>query len=92
MIDIRYGSYQFSPGLQTYRFAIRPGFSENFLRASHTYEVEIRGYLVVDHAVTDADAPADIVRQIRESKSALAEGGHDSPARNSVGPILATAL
>ena len=92
MIDIRYGSYQFSPGLQTYRFAIRPGFSENFLRASHTYEVEIRGYLVVDHAVTDADAPADLVRQIREFKAAFAIDGQDFTARNSEGEIIDSIL
>ncbi len=88
MIDIRYGTYRFEPGLQTYRFAIRPSFNDTFLRASQTYEAEVRGYLLVPSSVEEADAPAYLVRKIRELKAALAIDGQDFTVRNSEGAII----
>ena len=88
MIDIRYGAYRFEPGLQTYRFAIRPSFNDTFLRASQTYEAEVKGYLHVPASVDDVDAPAYLVRKINELKAALAIDGQDFRSLNSAGQTI----
>ena len=88
MIDIRYGAYQFEPGLQTYTFAMRPTYNDTFLRASQTYEAAVEGYLLVPASVDDVDAPAYLIRKINEFKAAMSIDGQDFRTRNTAGEVI----
>lgn len=88
MIQIRYGSYVFASGLQTYTFDIAPSFSETFQRAGQTYRAEIRGALQVPSDIGEAAAPAYLVDLINRLKNAFAVDGQDFVVTNSDGVVI----
>lgn len=88
MIQIRYGSYIFAAGLQTYTFDTMPSFSETFQRAGQTYRAEIRGALQVPSSVDESAAPAYLVDLITRLKNAFAIDGQDFVVTNSDGAVI----
>lgn len=88
MIQIRYGSYIFAEGLQTYTFDIMPSFSETFQRSGQAYRAEIRGVLLVPSSVDESGAAAYLVDQIRRLKNAFAIDGNDFVVTNDDGAVI----